>query len=359
LSFQFIRETLYEIRADNASRLNYGADFFLDRLLTKDHTHYDPAAYFNQMQRMGARMFDNSLPLTIGTPMLTGNSLFLPIIDPQGIGFTVTAPNMRIASNLLADAQDFNLWTQGSASSTTTTANTRTDVQGTTLADTIAKTTAAATGLSGGISKIFTGTAADYNFSVFVEAGSVTNVTMGLSADNGVTYRGRVEFSLTGNGTQVNRGSTNLVGTPVIEKLPLASDGTQVWRISFVATLTAATYAAFIYPDVANGTTAGSIYAFGAQVTLGADLRDYAPQGASSAKQFIRVFDDGAEVLSTNTTLSPLGITYTLASTPASASVMEVDAPFGSFQDTQRHTIPVSLASGLNLQPTTIRFIAP
>ncbi len=359
LSFQFIRETLYEIRADNANRLNFGADFFLDRLLTKDPTHYSPDAYFNQMQRMGARMFDNSLPPTIDTPVLTGNSLFLPIIDPQGIGFTATAPNMRIASNLLADAQDFNNWTQGTASSTTTTANTRTDVQGTTLADTIAKTVAAATGLAGGISKTFTGTAADYNFSVFVEAGSVTNVTMGLSADNGVTWRGRVEFSLTGNGSPVDRGSTNLVGTPVIEKLPLASDGTQVWRISFVATLTAATYAAFIYPDVAGGTTAGSIYAFCAQVTLGADLRDYAPQGASSAKQFIRVFDDGVEVLSTNTTISPLGITLTLASTPASGSIMDVDAPFGSFQDTQRHTIPVSLASGLNLQPTAIRFIAP
>ena len=359
LSFQFIRETLYEIRADNANRLNFGADFFLDRLLTKDPTHYAPDAYFNQCQRMAARMFDNSLPPTIGTPVLTGNSLFLPIIDPQGIGFTATAPNMRIASNLLADAQDFNLWTQGLASSTTTTANTRTDVQGTTTADTIAKTVAAATGLAGGISKTFTGTAADYNFSVFVEANSVTNVTMGLSADNGATWRGRVEFSLTGDGTFVNRGSTHLVGTPVIEKLPLASDGTQVWRISFVATLTAATYAAFIYPDVAGGTTAGSIYAFGAQVTLGAVLRDYAPTGSSSAKQFIRVFDDGVEVLSTNTTLSPLGITYTLASTPASSSVMEVKAPFGSFQDTQRHTVPVSLASGLNLQPTAISFIAP
>jgi hypothetical protein len=359
LSFQFIRETLYEIRADNANRLNYGADFLLDRLNPKDHTHYAPDAYFNQSQRMAARMFDNSLPPTIGTPVLTGNSLFLPIIDPQGIGFTVTAPNMRIASNLLADAQDFNNWTQGTASSTTTTANTRTDVQGTTLADTIAKTVAAATGLAGGISKTFTGTAADYNCSMFVEAGSVTNVTMGVSADNGVTWRGRVEFSLTGNGTFVDRGSTNLVGTPVIEKLPLASDGTQVWRISFVATLTAATYAAFIYPDVAGGTTAGSIYAFGAQVTLGADLRDYAPQGASSAKQFIRVFDDGVEVLSTNTTISPLGITLTLASTPASGSIMDVDAPFGSFQDTQRHTIPVSLASGLNLQPTAITFVAP
>jgi hypothetical protein len=38
---------------------------------------------------------------------------------------------------------------------------------------------------------------------------------------------------------------------------------------------------------------------------------------------------------------------------------MEVKAPFGSFQDTQRHTVPVSLASGLNLQPTAISFIAP
>jgi hypothetical protein len=359
LSFQFIRETLYEIRADNASRLNYGADFFLDRLLTKDPTHYDPAAYFNQMQRMGARMFDSILAPRITGATLSGNSLSVTIDDPQGIGFTATAPNMRIATNLLANAREYDLWTQGTGGSTTVTPNTRTDVQGVAIADTVAKTTAAATGLSGGINQTFTGTAADYNFSVFVEANSVTNVTIGLSADSGVTYRGRVEFSLTGNGTQVNRGSTNLVGTPVIEKLPLASDGTQVWRVSFVATLTAATYAAFIYPDVAGGVTAGSIYVGGAQVSLGGDLRDYAPQGGSSAKQYVRFFDDGLEVLSTNTVITPTGITYTLASTPASGSVMDVDAPFGSFQDGQRHTIPVSLASGLNLQPTAIRFVAP
>ena len=358
-SFQFIRETLYEIRADNASRLNHGADFFLDRLLTKDPTHYDPAAYFNQCQRMAARMFDGILAPRITGATLSGNSLTVTIDDPEGIGFTATAANMRIATNLLADAREFDLWTQGTASSTTVTPNTRTDVQGVAIADTVAKTVAAANGLSGGISKQFTGTAADYNFSVFVEANSVTNVTIGLSADNGVTYRGRVEFGLTGDGTQVNRSSTALVGTPVIEKLPLATDGTQVWRISFVATLTAATYAAFIYPDVAGGVTAGSIYVGGAQVSLGADLRDYAPQGGSSAKQYVRFFDDGTEVLTTNTVITPTGITYTLASTPASGSVMDVDAPFGSFQDTQRHTIPVSLASGLNLQPTAISFIAP
>ncbi|MFM7851244.1 MAG: hypothetical protein ACKO96_04835 [Flammeovirgaceae bacterium] len=359
LSFQFIRETLYEIRADNASRLNYGADFFLDRLLTKDPTHYDPDAYFNQCQRMAARMFNGILAPIITGATLSGNSLTVNISDPQGIGFTATAANMRIATNVLANAREYELWTQGTSSSTTVTPNTRTDVQGVAIADTVAKTTAVASGLSGGINQTFTGTAADYNFSVFVEANSVTNVTIGLSADNGATWRGRVEFSLTGDGTQTNRGSTNLVGTPVIEKLPLASDGTQVWRISFVATLTAATYAAFIYPDVAGGATAGSIYVGGAQVSLGATLRDYAPQGGSSAKQYVRVFDDGVEVLTTNTTITPTGITYTLASTPASASVMEVKAPFGSFQDTQRHTIPISLASGLNLQPTAISFIAP
>jgi hypothetical protein len=336
---QTMKDICYENIEANSSFVFFGADFSLEDMRSKDGLHYSAASYASQGVRMARRIYGGTGIMRITSALLSSTTLTLNVSHDLGSGFTVS--DLLPVNNFLSSSNDFENWTALDGASVT--ANAQRSILGiNNAADVLSKTGVTTAGLT----RTVGGLADNFNFSLYVKAGSISNVTLGLSMDGGTTWRGRVEFGLTGNGSFVNRGSTNLVGTPVITKLDIAGDGDQWWRVSFAALLTAGTCTVAIYPDVAGGANAGNIVISYAQVTRGANLRTYAP--LNGAQPFIRVFDDGVEVNQTAITASGSTITCTLASAPASGSVMEVCAGYGTMLYTQDHTIP---RSNSNLQP--------
>lgn len=333
-SCQTARDIQFEVIASN-TRLQYSHDMASLYLQGADSVHYSPTSFATAGQRAARSINANIKGASVESASITGNVITLQINHNQGTAFTNA--NYLPVPNLMADPHDFTGWT---ASGCTVTANTDTGANGvSSLADTLDKTS---TGTRS-IRQTFSTTTGEHFIGIKAKAGTNDHITILAASDAGDVFgapNGRVEFDLT-NITATDRatGGSTLTATGIED---IGANWLWCWLRSDFSSLGASPII-YLYPDVASGIgTVGDIVIDQMQVHK-ADFKVDFVDGAGEA--FLRVFDDGVEVLPTSISSSGNTITITLSSTPADGSIIDIYGMHGDAKELQRHTIPVDNSS--------------